>query len=62
MFCSHCGVEYPGDSQFCRKCGNAVTGFSGGGLIAAALAMQHLRFPQKPRNITSLRFRPARIV
>ena len=25
MFCSKCGVEIPDDSQFCRKCGKALS-------------------------------------
>lgn len=26
MFCPKCGTETPDDSQFCRKCGNALSG------------------------------------
>jgi zinc-ribbon domain len=37
MFCSKCGTESLDDSQFCRKCGKAMsTGFATSGTGAAA--------------------------
>jgi uncharacterized membrane protein YvbJ len=26
VFCTKCGTELPDDSQYCRKCGHALTG------------------------------------
>jgi predicted nucleic acid-binding Zn ribbon protein len=30
MFCSQCGADFPDDSQFCRKCGRALSVVSTG--------------------------------
>ena len=38
MFCTQCGIEATGDSQFCRKCGKAIGVVSTGSGTAAAPA------------------------
>ena len=38
MFCSKCGTETPDDSQFCRKCGKALSVTSTSSEAAAAVA------------------------
>jgi hypothetical protein len=36
MFCPKCGIETPDDSQFCRKCGNLLTGTGKATAVLAA--------------------------
>jgi hypothetical protein len=47
MFCHKCGIETPDDSQFCRKCGNALTdtGKTSTTLAAAPAKAQGVRTP-----------------
>ena len=60
MFCPKCGTEMPDDSQFCRKCGSALTAAGSnvsttGAAAAAAAAPQRVNEPApKPKSHVGL--------
>jgi hypothetical protein len=43
MFCPKCGVETPDGSEFCRKCGNALTGTGNATTLVSATAAKSNR-------------------
>lgn len=62
MFCNKCGTEVPDDSQFCRKCGKALSAApvsTGGGAAAAparVAAKPKVRLPFKIAGALVLSF------
>jgi len=50
MFCSKCSTELPDDSQFCRKCGVAISAVSSGGAATAVAPAREPVAAEKPKK------------